>query len=72
MIVSFYYIRLIKNIYSLSDLTTHNRMCYIEKLNYISCVVIVYIQLFLFYLILNSSFLRNFVHLFLLDLVNLL
>lgn len=71
LIVNFYYIRLIKNLYTIGN-KNNNVLYYIEKNDYISCICIIFLQLFLLYSIVESSVVRNIVHIYLLNLLNVL
>ena len=66
LIVNFYYIRLIKNIYFLFD-KKYNTIFFINKFRYVPSIFFIYIQFMLFYFIFSSSFIRNFIHLCILD-----
>jgi len=60
LIVSYYYIRLLKNIYYLLDYT-HTSVNYLSSIKYESCICIAYIQLLLVYFIFNSALVTNFI-----------
>lgn len=66
MIVSFYYLRLIKNLY-VNFKTLYSDLYYISEYNYISIVCISFLQIILFYFILNNSIIRDYLHLLTLD-----
>lgn len=71
MIVNFYYIRLIKNIY-MSYKKNNNLAFFLNKYSYFFCIVTMFLQFLLYYLLLNSSFIRNLIHILILDFVNVL
>jgi len=60
LIVSYYYIRLIKNIYYLLDFSYKN-VNYLKTFSYESCIILVFIQLILFLFIVNSMWFINFI-----------
>ena len=66
LIVNFYYIRLIKNIYYLFD-KKYNQIFYLNKVDYLPSIFFMLIQFLLFYFIFNSSILRNFIHICIID-----
>ena len=69
LIVNFYYIRLIKNIYMNFD-NFYNVLFYVNKFNYISCLFFFSNQLLLFYFIFNTRLLTNFIHIIILDFIS--
>lgn len=66
LIVSFYYFRLIKNIYTFFNIKD-NSLSSIRMLSYESCIIIISIQSIFAYSIFNSLFLRNVIKLLVLD-----
>ena len=66
LLVSFYYVRLIKNIYTNFN-KQDNSLFYISKLNYESSIIIVINQLLLLFFIFNSAYIINLVKIILLD-----
>lgn len=66
LIVSFYYIRLVKNIYTFFN-NKENSLFYIIKLQYESCIIFITNQFLLFFFIFNSVYIINLVKIMLLD-----
>jgi len=66
LIVSFYYMRIIKSVYYLFY---SNSINYLMRLSYESCVIISLIQLLLLYFIFNSSIITNFIRIIVLNLL---
>jgi hypothetical protein len=68
LIVSFYYFRLIKNLYSHFN-QKDGTVFYLNTLSYESCVLIMLIQSLLTLFIFNSSLITNFIKLLLFDFI---
>ena len=69
LIVSFYYIRLIKNIYMNFDKNYYN-YSYLSKYSYCSSVSIMLLQFLLLYFVFDSSLIRDIVHILTIDFLN--
>ena len=70
LIVTYYYIKLIKNIYFIHD--SNNNFSFLSQIKYEVCVAFLYIMLFLLYSIFNSSIISGVSRIFVLDLINLI
>ena len=66
LIVSFYYVRLIKNIYT-SFNNKDSNLLYLVKINYESCVIFIINLFLLLFFIFNNMFIVNFVKIMLIN-----